>query len=88
MITKADMTEKNEMKVILGNEQVWVKVIALHSNRRDGIGVLMNNPINPMLRNSYPWGSFVWFRETNPEMIPVIISRVTAVPNTPEWEII
>jgi hypothetical protein len=76
------------LKALLRNEGVWVRTIALSKNRKEGIGILMSNPSDLMIRMNYPWGSIVYFREYNPDEIPIIVGKVSAVPNSPDWELV
>jgi len=78
------INKNNELKVLLSDEGVWVKVIAMNEDKLEGIGILMNNPLD---KGSIEWGSLVLFRELNPKQIPQIIEKVHEIPNKPKWKL-
>lgn len=82
---RGDIDEHNNLKVLLPvgkladdtMEGVFVKVIALHRNKKEGIGILENFPcgLTPLT-----WGCFVHFKETNPKECARITGKVDYVP--------
>jgi len=62
-------------------ESPWVKVIAMHKNKKQGIGILQNTLFSKRLY----WGQMVLFTEKSKDEIPYIVKKVDSVPNTKEW---
>jgi hypothetical protein len=72
------------MKVLLGDEGIWVKVIAMHNDRTKAVGILMNKPF----ADGYDWGDFVRIEEVNPQHLAQIVGHSSKIPNSTYWRLI
>lgn len=72
------------LKVLLKNEGVWIKVIAISNNKKKVIGVLQNQPFGVP---GYGWGDLVLAQEKNPKQLADVIKKVSGIPGT-GWSIL
>jgi hypothetical protein len=82
---RGEIDSSGHLKVLLFNEGIFIKVIAISNNRKKVIGTLANNSFE---YPSYKWGTLVLAVERNSEQLAKITKKINAIPNTPEWSYI
>lgn len=82
---RGDIDSSGHIKVLLNDEGIFMKVIAISKNRKKIIGTLANDTFSI---NNYKWGDLVLAEEKNSKEIPHMIKKVSSVPNTSEWTLI
>lgn len=80
---RGDISNDGDLKVLLPQEAIWVKVIALHTDMKEAVGILINVPVN----EDYNWGQMVHIKEINPSEL-CVASKINNVPNGEGWSIL
>lgn len=60
------------------------RILALHRDRTKAIVLAMNNS----RKKDVQWGRFYLVREQDSAQYPRVVRRVTAIPDSDEWEIV
>jgi len=76
---------QRQTKARLPHETLWVRIIAVHNDKLQAIGILMNKP---MINKSYNWGDFVRLKQDKPNEYPNIISKAGKIPNMKTWRML
>jgi len=82
---RGDIGEDNNIKVYFSKdkESAWVRVIAMHSRKKKGIGILLNTLFSERMK----WGEIISFEEKKSSEISEFIGKVDCVPCTDEWTV-
>jgi hypothetical protein len=86
------MIELDSNKVLdvqLEKETMKVKVIALHKNKKEGVGILLTTPLDThFVSMGFQWGAFVQFAEFEEGKISRIARKVFEMIGEDEWRIL
>ncbi len=78
---RGQLNKGNFIKVLAHKEAFWVKLIAIHKNKKHGIGIMQNT----MFNKKYKWGELVFIVDDKVKELGKVTKRVTKVPNTKYW---
>ena len=82
---RGDIDSQGNLKVLLKNEGIWIKVIARHKNKKKVIGTLANEPFGVP---NYKFGDIVLAEEKNSKEIAHITRKMSNIPNTQDWQVL
>ena len=81
---RVQLNKGNLIQVFAHDESFWVKLIAIHKNKKHGIGVMQNTLFNKV----YKWGELVFIVDDKVKELARVTKKVKGIPNTNYWSVI
>ena len=84
-----ELKKNRILDVSLEKETMQVKVITMHKNGKEGVGIMLTTPLDTHFANSgLKWGAFVQFVEPGDGKIPRLARKVFELIGENEWEVL
>lgn len=81
---RGQLNKGNLIKVFAHKESFWVKLIAIHKNKKYAVGIMQNT----MFNNIYKWGELVFVVDDKPNELARVTKKVSNIPNTKNWKVV
>ena len=82
-----DINDKRELDVDLEGETIRLRVIALHENKREGVGIMLQTPKKQaFVTMGLQWGAFVQFAQFDEDAKPRLVRKIFELIGEHEWQ--